>query len=107
MKPFVVVPEGDLWYIMQVCPDVCASVNRACPVSLYCDCEHSEHGPLWQFRGYYDNAQKAQDRCDILTAQFLMDVERHRGVMERRRAREVREVAAKLPENIGDDDVPY
>lgn len=117
MKPFVIYPEGDLFFIMQVCPDVLTSTSGECRQSLWCDCLHGEDGPLWQDRGYFMTRADAQARCDVLTAQFWSDVER-----SKLRARRALEREGRLSRGdgvscdaqaiaafgrISPDDVPY
>ena len=106
-RAFVVIPEGDLFYIMQVCPDALLSASGSCAFALYCDCQHSDAGPLWQMRGYFKREFEAKRRADALQDQFERDVQRQRGVIERRRAREREAMARPGPETgISDDDVP-
>lgn len=105
---FVVVPEGDLFYIMQVCPDALISESGSCAHALYCDCQHSDDGPLWQFRGYFKLAAESHRRAGALQVQFERDCARKAAVVDRREARE-REARDVVCERYGisDDDVPY
>ena len=49
-RPFVVMQEGDVYYIMQICPTAFLNPSGECEQSRYCDCLHGEDGPLWLHR---------------------------------------------------------
>ena len=103
MKPFVVVSAGEVHTVMQVCPDVV--INGECRQALWCDCAHSDDGPLWQERRCFARLADALAQVEVLTVQFQEDCQRHRAVIERLRAR-----AAGKPvqrEGLADDGVPY
>lgn len=85
---FVVIPEGDLHYLMQVCPDALHSASGSCAYALWCDCQHSDDGPLWQFRGYFMREHDAQRRRAALQEQFEKDCGRHAAVIANRVERE-------------------
>lgn len=105
---FVVIPEGDLFYIMQVCPDALISASGSCAYALYCDCLHSDDGPLWQFRGYFQRRFEAERRAAKLQAQFELDCGRKAAVLDRLEARERAAMAGgRLSDGLGPDDVPY
>lgn len=106
-RAFVVVPEGDVAYIMQVCPDALMSASGFCPCALYCDCLHGDDGPLWMDRGYWPSVQAAQQRAQLLDAQFWSDVERSKLARERSRERELRAMSAKRALLDGVDDVVF
>lgn len=91
MRPFVVFPEGDLFFIMQVCPD---ALVGGCAQECRCECLQSSDGPLWLFRGYVTSRAEAEARCAALTARFWADVERERLARERAEERRRR---AELP----------
>lgn len=80
MKPFVIYPEGDLFFIMQVCPD---ALLGNCAHEHYCDCWQSDDGPLWMDRGYCKTLAEAEERQRKLTLQFWNDVERSKERSER------------------------
>jgi hypothetical protein len=75
-----VFPEGDLFFIMQVCPDVFRA--GGCAQEFRCDCWQSDAGPLWQFRGYAKSRAEAEERERVLSLRFWNDVERSRARSE-------------------------
>lgn len=107
-KAFTVTREGDVFYIMQVCPDSLLSSAGNCAYALYCDCEHSDDGPLWQFRGYFTSEHEAKRRAAALHTQFESDCERHAGVLARRRERERKACSVGVDaEGVAVADVPF